>query len=248
MDGAALRFVLMAVAGWWSDQRQAAMAYLIEENRILRAQLRGRVRLTDDDRRRLAVRGHRLGRRMLRQVATIVTPDTILRWHRQLIARKWTYSRGRCGRPGVLVEIRRLVVRMAEENPTWGYTRQIRDGLLLLVGPPAGHGHHEESNRSDIHDGGSLPHPLNVELGTTSAEKWDTTGLLVRIQPEEPPPHFRKTCLTARSSRTKTQPFSEEVKLHMNARGHGAASSAGDGGTCGRSRSHRASPRATDRA
>ena len=52
---------------------------------------------------------------------------------------------------------------------------QIRDRLLPLVGPPAGHGHHEESNRSDIHDGGSLPHPLNVELETASAEKWDTT-------------------------------------------------------------------------
>src|SRR5579864_7660584 len=81
----------MAVAGWWADQRQAAVAYLIEENRILRAHLRGRIRLTDDERRQLAVHGHRLGRRRLRQVATIVSPDTILRWHRQLIARKWTY-------------------------------------------------------------------------------------------------------------------------------------------------------------
>src|SRR2546425_13002928 len=53
---------------------------------------------------------------------------------------------------------------------------QIRDARLPLVGPPTGHGHHEESNRSDIHDGGSLPHPLNVEVETASAEKWDTTG------------------------------------------------------------------------
>ena len=57
------------------------------------------------------------------QVATIVTPDTILRWHRQLIARKWTYPKRRPGRPGVRQEIRRLVVRMASENPSWGYTR-----------------------------------------------------------------------------------------------------------------------------
>src|SRR5712692_71723 len=129
MEGAALRFMLMAFAGWWSDQRQEAVAYLIEENRILRAQLRGRrVRLTDEDRRRLARRGQRLGRRLLSQVATIVTPDTILRWHRQLIARKWTYAKGRHCRQGVLAEIRRLVVRMAEENPTWGYTR-IRGAL-----------------------------------------------------------------------------------------------------------------------
>jgi putative transposase len=86
--------------------------------------LRGRrLRLTDDQRRRLAVLGERLGRRVLTRVATIVTPDTILRWHRRLIARKWTYLARRPGRPGVLQEIRRLVVRMAQENPGWGYTR-----------------------------------------------------------------------------------------------------------------------------
>ena len=81
------------------------------------------MQLTDDERRRLAVLGARLGRRILAEVATIVTPDTILRWHRQLIARKWTYPKRRPGRPAVLPEIRRLVVRMATENPTWGYTR-----------------------------------------------------------------------------------------------------------------------------
>ncbi len=76
----------MALAGWWAGQRQSSVAYLIEENRILRTRLRGRICLTDDERRRLAVHGHPLGRRRLGQVATIVTPDTILRWHRQLIA------------------------------------------------------------------------------------------------------------------------------------------------------------------
>src|SRR5712691_10474010 len=132
MEGAALRFMLMAFAGWWSDQRQAAVAYLIEENRILRAQLRGRcVRLTDEDRCRLARVGHRLGRRRLREVATIVTPDTILRWHRLLIARKWTYVKGPRRRSGVLAEIRQLVIRMAEENSTWGYPR-IRGALKNL--------------------------------------------------------------------------------------------------------------------
>jgi hypothetical protein len=59
----------------------------------------------------------------LRKIATVMTPDTLLRWHRQLIARKWTYARRRASRCGVLSEIRRLTVRMAEENPTWGYTR-----------------------------------------------------------------------------------------------------------------------------
>jgi putative transposase len=91
----------------------------MEENRILRRQLRGqRLQFTDNDRRRLAVLGYRLGRRVLRQIASIVTPDTILRWHRQLIVRKWTYSNKRSGRHGVLAETRRLVVRLAEDNPT----------------------------------------------------------------------------------------------------------------------------------
>jgi putative transposase len=71
-----------------------------------------------------------------RQIATVVTPDTILRWHRQLIVRKWTYSHKRYNRRGVLAEIRRLVVRMAGENPTWGYTRI--QGALENVGHRVG--------------------------------------------------------------------------------------------------------------
>jgi hypothetical protein len=106
------------------SQRQEALEYLRAENRILKGQLRGRrLRLTDPERRRLAVLGQRLGRRRLTQVATIVTPDTILLWHRQLIVHKWTYPRRQPGRLGVLREIRRLVVRMASENPGRGYTR-----------------------------------------------------------------------------------------------------------------------------
>ena len=137
IDLAALPIVLGVLTGWLERRERDALAYLIEENRTLRSQLRGRrLRLTDEDRCRLAVRGQRLGRQVLRQVATIVTPDTILRWHRQLVARKWTYAKGRSNRRGVLAEIRRLVVRMAEENPTWGYTR-IR-GALKNVGHRVG--------------------------------------------------------------------------------------------------------------
>jgi putative transposase len=110
--------------GWLQCEQHKVIEYLREENRVLKSQLRSqRVRLTDHERRRLAVLGARLGRRLLAQVATIVTPDTILRWHRQLVARKWTYPTRRPGRPAVLDEIRRLVVRMATENPSWGYTR-----------------------------------------------------------------------------------------------------------------------------
>ena len=131
-DLAFIRVVLAALAGWLDNHQQDVIAYLIEENRILRGQLAGRkLRLSDEQRRSLARRGRRLGRRLLSQVATIVTPDTILRWHRQLIACKWTYATKRSGRPIVFAEIRRLIVRMAEENPRWGYTR-IRGALKNL--------------------------------------------------------------------------------------------------------------------
>jgi len=119
-----VRLLLVTLAGWVNRQQQEVIEYLVEENRVLREQLRGRrVRLTDNQRRRLAARGQRLGRRILRLVATIVTPDTILRWHRRLIARKWTFAPKRPGRPGIMKEISALIVRMATENPRWGYSR-----------------------------------------------------------------------------------------------------------------------------
>jgi hypothetical protein len=125
--------VLTVLTGWLDRQERQVLAYLMEENRVLRQQLgQQRLQFTDADRRRLAVWGHRLGRQVLRQVATIVTPDTILRGHLQLIVRKWTYANKRSGRHGVLAEIRRLVVRIAEENPTWGYTRI--QGALKNIG------------------------------------------------------------------------------------------------------------------
>ena len=72
----------------------------------------------------------------MRDVATIVTRDTLLRWHRQLVWRKWTYKKRRTNRRGILAEIRQLVVRMAEENPTWGYTRI--QGALQNLGHQVG--------------------------------------------------------------------------------------------------------------
>ena len=124
IDASAFQLLLMVVTGWLARREREVIVYLIEENRCLRRQLGSRrVRLTDDDRRRLAARAYRVGRRALRQIATIATPDTLLRWHRQLIARKWTYRRPSVNRGQVLAEIRHLVVRMADENQTWGYTR-----------------------------------------------------------------------------------------------------------------------------
>ena len=85
------QILVAALAGWMGRQQDAVIEYLREENRVLRQQLgHRRLRLTDDQRRRLAVRGKAIGRRALAEVASLVTPDTILRWHRQLIAQKWT--------------------------------------------------------------------------------------------------------------------------------------------------------------
>jgi putative transposase len=93
IDLAALRMVLGVLTGWLDCREREAVAYLVDENRLLRRQLgTRRLRLTDADRRRLAARAHRVGRATLREIATIATPDTLLRWHRQLIARKWTYA------------------------------------------------------------------------------------------------------------------------------------------------------------
>jgi putative transposase len=123
-DVSRFRLLLLSFAGWINRHQQEVIEYLIEENQVLREQLKGpRLQLTDDQRRRLAAKGYQLGRRLLNRVATIVTPDTILRWHRRLIAEKWTYSRKRPSRPRTMKNIARLIVRMATENPTWGYSR-----------------------------------------------------------------------------------------------------------------------------
>src|SRR5437867_3874184 len=123
-DLSPLRLLLVTLAGWVNRHQQQVIEYLVEENRVLKEQLKGRrVRLSDDQRRRLAAKGQQLGRRMLRQAATIVTPDTILRWHRRLIARKWTFAPKRPGRPGTMKDIASLIVRMATDNPAWGYSR-----------------------------------------------------------------------------------------------------------------------------
>jgi hypothetical protein len=116
--------LVATLCGWLQREQDAVIAFLREENRVLKARLDGRrLRLEDHERRRLAELGHGLGRRVLGHVVTIVTPDTILRWHRELVARKWTYPQTRSGRPGLQACIRTLLVRMATENPTWGYTR-----------------------------------------------------------------------------------------------------------------------------
>jgi len=118
--------LLVTLAGWVNQHQQHVIDYLEEEIRVLREQFgRRRLRLTDHQRRRLTAKGKLFGRKVLGQVATIVTPDTILAWHRRLIAGKWDFSsrRRNVGRPRAMSEITGLVIMMAQENPGWGCTR-----------------------------------------------------------------------------------------------------------------------------
>ena len=127
------RLLLISVAGWLGQQQRDAIDYLREENRVLREQLGNkRLRLNDDQRRRLAAKAKMLGRRILREVATIVTPETLLAWHRKLIAQKYDGSKNRGpGRPRTEGEIEKLIVRLATENRDWGY-RRIQGALANL--------------------------------------------------------------------------------------------------------------------
>jgi len=149
------QLLLVALAGWINRQQQDVIEYLQEENRVLRSKLKGkRIRFTDDERRRLAVKGKLLGRKVLGEVASIVTPDTILRWHRMLIAKKYDGSSRRGpGRPRVKDEIAKLAVRMANENPRWGYTT-IRGALFHL-----GHDIARETVRNILKEHGIVPAP-----------------------------------------------------------------------------------------
>ncbi len=108
--------------------------YLVAENRILRAQLKGQLLLSDAERVTLAEIGHRFGRKALEDVANAAKPDTILAWYRRLVARKFDGSkrRGYPGRPRVDGELEELIVRMARENSGWGYDRIV--GALANLG------------------------------------------------------------------------------------------------------------------
>jgi putative transposase len=117
----------LGLAGWVNRRQQCAIKYLITENQVLKEKFgKKRILLNDDQRWRLAVKGKILGRKLLLKIATIVTPDTILRWHRRLVAEKWDYSDRRTGKPGrpqVSEEVKQLILRMARENPSWAYDR-----------------------------------------------------------------------------------------------------------------------------
>src|SRR5215467_1690036 len=133
------RFLQMAVSGWMNQQQMELIDYLREENRVREQLGQRRLRFNDDQRRRLAVRAKGLGSKLLREMATIVTPETLLAWHRWLIAQKYDGSGKRgCGRPRKSPEIEDLVVQMAKENRSWGYRRI--QGALSTLGHQVGRG------------------------------------------------------------------------------------------------------------
>src|SRR6266516_1697287 len=99
-----LHILIAMVAGWIQRHQQHVLTYLQEENRILKAQRGGRrLRLTDTERRRLAALAHPLGRKRLKEGATLATPETLMRWDKRLSAQKFDGSTQRqpCGRPRV---------------------------------------------------------------------------------------------------------------------------------------------------
>ena len=117
--------MVLALAGWMNRQQQEAIAYLTVENQILREKLgQKRIRLNDSQRARLGEAAAKLGRELLQKIGTLFSPETLLRWHRWFIARKYDGSdrRGKRGPiPKKANSIRKLVLEMAAANPSWGY-------------------------------------------------------------------------------------------------------------------------------
>jgi len=126
--------LLAYITGTVDQELLARNEYLVTENRILRNQIKGRLRLSDGERKALAEIGQKLGKQALKDVATIVKPDTMLGWHRKLIAQKFDGSQQRTspGRPRIGQELEDLMARMAQDNRSWGYDRIV--GALANLG------------------------------------------------------------------------------------------------------------------
>jgi putative transposase len=118
--------VLAYVTGTVDQELLARNEYLAAENRILKAQLKGRLKLSDAERATLGEIGHRLGPKALAEVATVARPDTILAWYRKLVASKFDGSKARRGpgRPWITRKVEQLIVRMASETRDWGFYKE----------------------------------------------------------------------------------------------------------------------------
>ena len=126
--------LLANVTGSIDEALRLGIAYLVTENRILRSKLTGRIRFKDEERRELATIGKRLERKALEAIATIVKPVTILRWHADLVARKFDGSGYRQipGQPPVSTEVERLILRFARSNRGWGRLAEDMTGFPAL--------------------------------------------------------------------------------------------------------------------
>ncbi|MFT4547456.1 MAG: putative transposase [Verrucomicrobiales bacterium] len=172
----AFKLILVSLAGWMNRQQQHVIEYLQDEIRILKEQQGSRrPKFTDEQRRRLACKAKLIRFGRLKEIVNLVTPQTLLAWHRKLIAKEYDSSgvRRRVGRPPTKDELRDLVVRMAEENRGWGYTR-IR-GALANLGHDIGRG-----TIADILKLAGMEPAPERERKTTWAEflkmHWDVMG------------------------------------------------------------------------
>jgi len=126
------KFILLCLAGWLNREQQTVIDYQREEIRVLKEIHGKRPRFSDSQRRRLAAKAKKIRYGRLKEIANIATPQTLLRWFRTLVAKKYDSSKTRrAGRPSTKEEIVQLVLKMAKENERWGYTR-IRDALNNL--------------------------------------------------------------------------------------------------------------------
>jgi len=163
------KFLLVVLAGWINRHQQDVIEYLLEENRVHKELHSGkRLRFTDEQRRRLAAKAKAIGRGTLKTLDCIVTPDTLLRWYRKLIARKYDGSAKHGGSsPERRAKIVETLIRMAKENPSCGYTR-LRDMLMNL-----GFKMSRSTVRRVLLDHGLEPAPRRSTWKTFMKSHWD---------------------------------------------------------------------------
>jgi transposase InsO family protein len=117
-----LRFILICLAGWMNREQQAMIEYLQEEVRVLREHIdKKRIPFSDEQRSRLARKAKKIAFGKLGEIASLVTPETLMRWHRRFVAAKYDSSSRRTGRPRIKIDINELIIRLANENRSWGY-------------------------------------------------------------------------------------------------------------------------------
>ena len=210
-----MSFLLSLFARFVNRQQAKVIDYLREENRVLREQLgKRRLRLTDEQRARLAVKAKALGRSVLEAVASIVTPDTLLRWHHTLVAAKWTFASKtprQPGRPPVMAWIRELTIRMARDNK-WGYTRIV--GALRNLGHDVARTTVAKILKRDSSPGRSAEgaHPLlelpahrKRNLSHRVIRRWPNRASILRWLSRMAP--FASRAATVWSSKSRTRPI-----------------------------------------